>query len=494
MNDLLLSHAGRQLLSRRDFLRWGGTGLGGIALAALLGEQRSLAGDRAPIRPVIDPSQPYAPRPAHFPAKAKRVVMLFCSGALSHVDTFDFKPELVKRHDTPMPGGNGLVTFQGQQGNLIKPLWEFKPRGQSGKMISEMLPNLAELADEMCFIHSMTAKSNTHGPAENQMSTGFTLDGFPGIGSWVTYALGSECRDLPAFVAIPDPRGVPQIGSRHWSSGFLPAVFQGTAFNADKPIPNLDRPPEISEGDDRATRDFLKMLNDQHLARNPDDSDLAARISAYEMAAKMQLAAAEVSGTAGESAATLEAYGINEVNNATKAGFGRNCLLARRLLERGVRFVQLFNGSYAMGEGVGNWDGHKKIHDQYSIHAPILDQPAAALLRDLRQRGLLDDTLFVFVTEFGRMPTFQKGANGRDHNPKGFTVWLAGAGVKRAFSYGATDDFGYQAIEQIATIYDLHATILRVLGLDHERLTFYHNGIERRLTDVHGKVIEPVLA
>jgi len=392
-----------------------------------------------------------------------------------------------------MPGGDGLVTFQGQQGNLIKPLWEFKPRGQSGKMISELVPNLAELADEMCFIHSMTAKSNTHGPAENQMSTGFTLDGFPGIGSWVTYALGSDCRDLPAFVAIPDPRGVPQIGSRHWSSGFLPAVFQGTAFNADKPIPNLERPAEISEGDDRATRDFLKVLNDRHLSKNPGDSNLAARISAYELAAKMQLAAAEVSGTAGESASTLEAYGINDAN-ATKAGFGKNCLLARRLLERGVRFVQLFNGSYAMGEGVGNWDGHKKIQDQYAIHAPILDQPAAALLRDLKERGLLADTLFVFVTEFGRMPTFQKGANGRDHNPKGFTVWMAGAGVKHGFSYGATDDFGYQAVEQVATIYDLHATILRILGLDHERLTFYNNGIERRLTDVHGKVIEPVLA
>jgi hypothetical protein len=493
MNDPLLSHAGRHLLNRRDFLRWGGTGLGGIALATLLGEQRLLAEDRSPIRPVIDPSQPYAPRPPHFPGKAKRVVMLFCSGALSHVDTFDYKPELVKRHDTPMPGSDGLVTFQGQQGNLVKPLWEFKPRGQSGKMISEMLPHLAELADEMCFIHSMTANSNTHGPAENQMSTGFTLDGFPGIGSWVTYALGSECRDLPAFVAIPDPRGVPQIGSRHWSSGFLPASFQGTAFSADKPIANLERPPEISEGDDRATRDFLKLLNDRHLAQNPGDSNLAARISAYELAAKMQLAAAEVSGVGGESATTLEAYAIND-ENKTKAGFGRNCLLARRLLERGVRFVQLFNGSYAMGEGVGNWDGHKKIYDQYSLHAPILDQPAAALLRDLKERGLLADTLFVFVTEFGRMPTFQKGANGRDHNPKGFTVWLAGAGVKRAFSYGATDDFGYRAVEQVTTIYDLHATILRALGLDHERLSFYHNGIERRLTDVHGKVIEEVLA
>ncbi len=487
-----LSHAGRHLLSRRDFLRWGGTGLGGIALATLLAEQRLLAADRSPIRPIIDPSKPYAPRVPHFPAKAKRVVMLFCSGAVSHVDTFDYKPELVKRHDTPMPGSDSLVTFQGAQGNLIKPLWEFKPRGQSGKMVSDLVPHLAELADEMCFIHSMTAKSNTHGPAENQMSTGFTLDGFPGIGAWTTYALGSECTDLPAFVAIPDPRGTPQNGPRHWASAFLPAAFQGTPFNADKPIPNLQRPPSISEGDERATRDFLKILNDRHLAQYPGDSDLAARISAYELAAKMQLAAAEVGDLKKESASMLESYGINDANT-NKAGFGRNCLLARRLLERGVRFVQLFNGSYAMGEGVGNWDGHKKIVDQYAIHGPILDQPAAALLRDLRQRGLLDDTLFVFVTEFGRMPTFQKGANGRDHNPKGFTVWLAGAGVKRAFSYGATDEFGYQAVENVTTIYDLHATILHLLGLDHERLSFYNNGIERRLTDVHGHVIKDVL-
>jgi len=490
MTDPLLSHAGRRMLSRRDFLQLGGTGLSGIALATLLSEQGALGAN--PIRPIIDSAHPYAPRAPHFQPRAKNVVMVFCSGALSHVDTFDYKPELVKRHDTPMPGANGLVTFQGAQGNLIKPLWDFKPRGQSGKMVSDLVPHLAELADEMCFIHSMTAKSNTHGPAENQMSTGFVLDGFPGIGAWTTYALGSECRDLPAFVAIPDPRGVPQIGARHWNSGFLPAAFQGTAFNAEKPIPNLLRPDSISAAADLGTRDFVKIMNERHLARHPGDSDLAARIASYELAAKMQLAAAEVSNLSGESPATLELYGIND-SNQNKAGFGKNCLLARRLVERGVRFVQLFNGSYAMGEGVGNWDGHKKIQDQYNIHGPILDQPVAGLLRDLKGRGLLDDTLVAFVTEFGRMPTFQKGANGRDHNPKGFTVWLAGAGVKHGFSYGATDEWGYQAIENVATIYDLHATILHLLGLDHERLSFYNNGIERRLTDVHGHVIHDVL-
>ena len=472
-------------------MQFAGNGLGGIALATLLAERRALAGPQ-PIRPAIDPARPYAPRAPHFAPRANRVLMVFCSGALSHLDTFDFKPELVRRHDTPL-GNDKLVTFQGENGNLIKPLWPFKPRGECGKMVSDLLPNVAELADDICFIHSMTAKSNTHGPAENQMSTGFTLDGFPAIGCWVTYALGSECDELPAFVAIPDPRGVPQVGPNHWNAAFLPAVFQGTAFNADKPIPNLAQPASIGKPTERATRDFLRFMNDRHLANHPGDGELAARIASYEMAAKMQLAAPEVSELAGESAATLNDYGIND-SNRTKAGFARNCLLARRLLERGVRFVQLFNGAYAMGEGVGNWDGHKKLQEQYSVHAPILDQPLAALFKDLRQRGLLSETLVVFVTEFGRMPTFQKGASGRDHNPHGFTVWLAGAGVKTPFTYGATDEIGHKAVENVATIYDLHATILHLVGLDHQRLSFYHNGIERRLTDVHGRVLGEILA
>ncbi|MDB6003683.1 MAG: hypothetical protein JWR15_670 [Prosthecobacter sp.] len=479
------------LLSRRNFLNQSVSGLGSIALTSLLAQKGLLAND--PIRPLIDPSHPYAPRPPHFEPRAKNVVVIFCSGAMSHVDTFDYKPELVKRHGMPLPGAADLITFQGAQGNLVKPLWEFKPRGQSGKMISDLLPNIAEFADDMCFIHSMTAKSNTHGPAENQMSTGFILDGFPGIGSWVTYALGSECDDMPAFVAIPDPRGVPQIGPRHWNSAFLPAAFQGTAFNASKPIPNLIRPASVSEAADRDTRSFVNLLNKRQAQEHPADSDLAARISSYELAARMQIAASEVGNMSGESKATLDLYGANDANE-TKAGFAKNCLLARRLIERGVRFVQLFNGSYAMGEGVGNWDGHKTIEKQYSTHGPILDQPVAGLLKDLKSRGLLQDTLVAFVTEFGRMPTFQKGANGRDHNPKGFTVWLAGAGVKKGFSYGATDEFGYKAAENVSTIYDLHATILHLLGIDHERLSYYNNGIERRLTDVHGHVLKGVLA
>jgi hypothetical protein len=479
------------LLNRRGFLGRTLTGLSSIGLAHLLAEDRLLAA--GPFRPAIDPAHPYAPRPPHFEPKAKRVLVIFCSGALSHVDTFDYKPELIKRHDTPLPGGAGLVTFQGANGNLVRPIAEFRPRGQSGKMVSDLLPNLAELADEMCFIHSMTAKSNTHGPAESQMGTGFTLDGFPSMGAWVTYALGSENQNLPAFVAIPDPRGVPQNGPRHWNSAFLPASFQGTPFSAQRAIPNLARPAEISAETDRATREYLRRLNDRHLEAHPGDADLSARISSYELAARMQLDAAALSDLSGESPATRALYGADDPN-ANKAGFARNCLLARRLLEKGVRFVQLFNGSYAMGEGVGNWDGHKRIVDQYAVHAPILDQPAAALLKDLKGRGLLKDTLVAFVTEFGRMPTFQKGAHGRDHNPKGFTVWLAGAGVKRGHSHGATDEFGHMAVRDITTVYDLHATMLHLLGLDHERLTFYNNGAERRLTDVHGHVLRPILA
>jgi hypothetical protein len=488
-----LSNAGRWLLNRRDFLRFGGTGLSGIALTALLAEQKLIGADHSPIKPQWSPEHPHAPRPAHFAGKAKNVLVIFCSGACSHLETWDYKPELVKRHGQPMPGLDKLITFQGENGNLTRPLWEFKPRGQSGKMISDLLPNLAGLADDLCFIHSMTAKSNTHGPAENQMGTGYILDGFPSVGSWVSYALGTENQDLPAFVAIPDPRGVPQVGPNHWNSAFLPAVFQGTPFTADKPIANLHTPKSISVSAEKDTRDFLKLLNDRHLAKHPGDGELLARISSYELAAKMQLSAAEVGDFSKESRATLELYGVND-GNKLKAGFARNCLLARRLVERGVRFVQLFNGAYAMGEGVGNWDGHKTLKEQYGVHAPILDQPCAALLKDMKARGLMDSTLVVWVTEFGRMPTFQKGANGRDHNPHGFTVWLTGAGVKRGFSHGATDDFGYKAERNVTTIYDLHATILHLLGLDHERLSYYHNGLERRLTDVHGEVIRDILA
>jgi hypothetical protein len=400
---------------------------------------------------------------------------------------------LIKRHGQPLPGTDKLITFQGENGNLTRSPYEFKQRGKSGKWISELFPTLAEMVDDFCFIHSMTSKASAHGPAELQANTGFVTEGFPSIGAWVSYALGSENQDLPAFVAIPDPRGIPQIGSVNWTNGFLPAVFQGTSFTADKPIPNLKPARSRTPESESATRDFLKLLNEEHLKQNPEDTELSARISAYELAARLQLRAAEVSDLSKETEATHRLYATDDKNPHT-AGMGRNCLLARRLLEKGVRFVQLFNGAYAMGEGVGNWDGHKQLKTDYDRHGPIMDRPVAGLLKDLKSRGLLDDTLVVWSTEFGRMPTFQKGTNGRDHNPKGFSVWFAGAGVKKGFSHGATDEFGHRAVEKVVSTYDFHATLLHLLGLDHERLTFYHNGIERRLTDVHGHVVREILA
>ena len=482
------------LLNRRTCLADAGAGLSAIALASLLHEQRLLGEEQAaPYRPHIDPAAPHA---ARLPPRsaAKRVLIIFCSGALSQLETFDWKPELVKRDGQMMPHADAAVTFQGENGAIAKPLFPFRPRGECGKMTSDLLPHLGALADDWCFLHSVTTKSNTHGPGENCMSTGFTLDGFPSIGSWATYALGTENQDLPAFVAIPDPRGVPQAAVNNWGPGFLPAVFQGTAFNAQRPIANLSPNGNITDHEAAATRRLLQDLNARHLERFPGDTELAARIASYELAARMQLSVPEVTDLSHEPESIVAEYGANDAENQLKAGFARNCLLARRLLERGVRFVQLFNGAYAMGEGVGNWDGHRKLKEQYEIHGPILDQPAAALLRDLKRRGLLDDTLVVFCTEFGRMPMFQKGASGRDHNPLGFTCLFMGAGVKAPFSYGATDELGYKAVDDVVSIHDFHATILHLLGIDHTRLTFYHNGIERRLTDVHGTVIQSVLA
>ncbi len=458
-----------------------------IALAALLASDSARADS-----PRIDPARPYAPRRPHFEAKARNVIVVFCSGALSQVDTFDYKPELIRHHGKPLPGNERLVSFQGPNGNLTQPLWKFRPRGQCGKMISDLVPRIGDLADEICFLHSLTNESNTHGPAENMMNTGFTFDGFPSMGAWVNFALGSENQDLPAFVAIEDPRGNPQAGQNNWASGFLPAAFQGTPFSSTKPIRYLSRPTELSRETDRAARQALRFLDDQNANRFPGDEELAARIASYELAARMQLSVPEAVNLDAEPAHIRKLYGADGPNTH-KTAFARNCILARRLVERGVRFVQLFNGAYASG-GRLNWDGHSQLKEQYDVHGEILDQPVAGLLTDLKQRGLLDRTLVVFATEFGRMPMFQAGTYGRDHNPLGFTCWLAGAGVKGGISYGATDEFGFKAAENVLTPHDFNATILHLLGLDHEELTFYHNGIERRLTNVHGHVIREILA
>ena len=476
-----------RLLNRRAFLGEMGTGLGSIALACLLMESQSGASTTS--------QNPVAPHPPHFPAKAKRVLQIFCPGAVSQMDTFEYKPELQKRHGEAMPGLTGASSFQGGNGNLMRSPWEWQQHGQSGKWVSDLLPNLAGCVDDMCFVHSLTAKSNTHGPAMLQMNTGFVLDGFPSIGAWTTYALGTENQDLPAFVAIPDMRGLPPNGAANWNSGFLPAAYQGTSFNTVTPIANLNPPGGATPQGEKQVRDFIGKLNQEHLSHHPGHSDLAARIAAYELAARMQLSAPEVTNLAGETAATIKAYGADS-SNPLQASYAKNCILSRRLLEKGVRFVQLYCGACASGvDGLLNWDAHKTLKADYERHGMILDQSTAALLHDLKQRGLLKDTLVVWTTEFGRMPTNQVGSAGRDHNPYGFTAWMAGAGVKGGFSYGATDEFGYKATpETVCTIYDFHATILHLLGLDHKRLTYYNNGTQRRLTDVHGEVLTPILA
>lgn len=489
MNLELLTHAGRQLLDRRNFLHHSATALGSISLTSLLSHDGLLAATSTP--PTIDPARPYAPRMSHFSAPAKNVVVIFCAGAVSQLESWDYKPELITWDDKPLPGGPE-VTFQGPAGNLARPQYAFRQRGQTGKWVSDMIPHLAELTDDIAFVHSLTSKSNTHGPAENFLSTGFVLDGFPSLGSWVTYALGSECQDLPSYVAIPDPRGVPQNGANNWGPGFLPAAFQGTTMSSKDPVRHLVA-PGVSADADRAARLLLQKMNERHLATNPGDTKLAARIASYELAARMQLSVPEISDISTEPEHILKLYGADDPKNTDKAAFAKNCILARRLIERGVRFVQLFNGAYASG-GALNWDGHNKLKEQYDIHANILDQPAAALIRDLKQRGLLDQTLVVWCTEFGRMPFFQKGAQGRDHNPDGFTCWMTGAGVKPGVSHGRTDDLGQKAIENIHPLYHFNATILHLLGLDFERLSFEHNGIQRRLTNVEGQVIHEVLA
>lgn len=474
------------MITQRTFLNDLSLGLSNIALLSLLSESNALASNRTTLQKA---------KVAHINPKAKRVLMVFCSGACSHIDTFDYKPDLIKYNGVPMPGAEGLKTFQGEQGNLTRSPWTFKPRGQSGKMISDLIPGIAEHADDMCFIHSLQSKTNTHGPGENFMSTGNILEGYPSVGAWVSWALGSENQNLPAYVAIPDPRGTPQSSVNNWSSGFLPSSHQGTDFNSSNPLRNLFSPSHVNSAADQATKNYLHELNRIHQSKFIGESELEARIKSYSLAARMQLSIPRATDLSNEPRSILKMYGADDSSNKLKSDYAKNCILARKLLEEGVRFVQIFNGAYQTGgEGVSNWDGHKHLFQQYSKHGPVLDQPTAALISDLKSRGLLEDTLVVWCTEFGRMPTFQKGASGRDHNPDGFTAVLMGAGVRAPFSFGSTDSFGYKAIENVVSVYDLHATILAILGLDHEKLTFLHNGFERKLTDVHGHIIHDLLA
>ncbi|MGJ8724801.1 MAG: DUF1501 domain-containing protein [Roseibacillus sp.] len=490
-----ISPQGRQLLNRRNFMRNSGLTLGGLGLAQLLAAEKDVLNftGKPPVRPAIDPDQPYAPRPSHFEPKAKRVLIVYCPGAVSHVDTWDYKPALYKYHGQKPPG-IPEVTFEGPTGNIAKPFWDFKPRGQSGKMTSELLPHLGKHVDDFCFIHSLTTQTSAHPQGENFFNTGFTMEGFPSFGSWATYALGSLNSDLPAFVAINDPRGLARSGKNNFGNGFLPASFQGTDFNAKNPPANLARPLSMTHADDKATAEVLKRLNSNHLELYPGDNDLAARIASYELAGKMQTSVPEMMELESEPASVHAAYGTDS-GTTLKREYAKNCILARRLLEKGVRVVQLFNGSDPSGgNGITNWDSHSEIEKTHAMQAEIMDQPTAALIADLKQRGLMEDTLVVWCTEFGRMPFLQGNGTGRDHNPDSFTCFLAGAGVKKGFSFGESDEFGFKAAVEPKEIYDFNATILHLMGLDHERLSYYHNGLERRLTNVHGHVIKEMLA
>jgi hypothetical protein len=472
---------------RRHFLWHLGGGLGGIALTHLLGADGLLAG------PPTAKGRPDLNGGLHHRAKAKRVVQLFMSGAASQVDTFDYKPALIQRHGQKFDPGGKVELFQSDPGPCMKSPWTWQQYGQCGKYVSSLLPHMATCVDDIAFIHSMVSKSNVHGPATFMQATGFVLPGFPAMGAWVCYGLGSLNENLPAFVVLPDARGFAPNGPANWSAGFLPAAYQGTLVRATAETPIFDLfPPKnaaVTPQSEAEGLALLSQLNRAHQATRECDSRLDARIASYELAARLQLSAPEVLDISGESAATRKLYGLDE---KITEDFGRNCLIARRLLERGVRFVQVWSGA-DNGFPRRNWDSHEDIARDHGNMGRSMDQPAAALLKDLKARGLLDDTIVLWTTEFGRMPCGQ-GLKGRDHNPFTFTSWLAGGGIKGGISYGASDEWSYKAVDRPTYCYDQHATVLHLLGIDHEKLTFRHNGLDRRLTDVHGQVIREILA
>lgn len=470
-------------LSRRELLWRAGGGLGGVALACLLNEETAAAA-------AVAAREPRSATP-HFAPRARRVIQIFLCGGVSHIDTFDYKPELEKFDGKPLSGKGPVDTFFAQPGNLMKSPWEFRRRGRSGLWVSDLLPHLAECADDLTVVRSMVAKSNNHTPAMFQMNSGFVLNGFPSMGSWVSYGLGTANRDLPAFVVLPDPRQLPAGGTINWSAGFLPASYQGVALRPQgDPIPDLFPAEKIDPEEERATRALVSRMDRDLLARSGEDAGIAARIRSFELAARMQLSVPEVNRLEDEPPETRALYGLDD---PLAGGFARNCLLARRLVERGVRFVQLYHGG-AFGSPRVNWDAHEDIQENHGAEAARMDRPVAGLLKDLKRRGLLDDTLVVWCTEFGRTP-FTQGQSkpGRDHHQHAFTCWMAGAGLKGGVTYGESDEVGYAAARDPVTLYDFHATLLHLLGLDHKRLTYYHNGIRRRLTDVHGEVLHPIL-
>lgn len=484
-------------MKRREMLQRSGCGFGMLGLAGLLADegllgQRAIASDSLGARSL----QPLAPQPSHFAARAKQVIWIFVNGGPSQVDTWDYKPALEKwdgktMRDFAPDFSNTTGFFKNAVGNLMKSPFAFTPRGECGKMVSSIFPYLGEHVDKMAFIHSGFTESNNHSPALFAMNTGMARMGFPCVGSWVTYGLGSESRDLPGFVVMSDPkgRGLPKGHAANWSAGYLPGVYQGTHLRpTGEPIDNLRLPSQMTATTQRGQLDLLQQLNQIHREERPAEADLAARIESFELAFRMQTAAPQVLELADEPQSMLDMYGVA---NPKCDHFARQCLMARRLVEKGVRFVQIYSGGM---ENQRSWDGHNDIQGNHQQFADETDQPVAALLSDLAHRGLLDETLVIWCGEFGRLPIAQTGAKpGRDHNPHCFSAWLAGGGAKGGVSYGESDEVGYKASVNRVHLNDLHATILHLLGIDHTRLTYNYSGRDFRLTDVAGEVLTEIV-
>lgn len=469
--------------SRREFLVQAGGGFGALALAWLLAREGHAAQGAAG----APAANPLAPRLPHFEARARSVIFMFMVGGPSHLDLFDPKPDLQKRHGQPLPDSFGKPVSQFTKGDtpLLASTRRFRKHGQSGLEVSDLLPHLATCVDDIALLRSCWCTSIVHAPAMYELHGGRTLMGYPSLGSWVTYGLGSVSENLPAYCVMIQPEGTPEGGAPCWGAGFLPTVYQGTLLRrGSSPILNLRPPAGVSPERQRQTLDLLKRMNEVDL--DPDDGELAARIASYELAFRMQQHAPEAVDLTKESAATKAGYGLDQPHTAD---FGTRCLLARRLVERGVRFVQLYSGG---GPLITQWDAHDDLNPNHEKMCGHVDRPIAALLKDLKQRGLLDTTLVVWASEFGRTPHSQ-GGKGRDHNPYGYTMWMAGGGVKGGQAVGATDELGLNAVRDRISVHDFHATILHLLGLDHERLTFLHNARDERLTDVAGRVVDQIL-
>jgi hypothetical protein len=470
--------------SRREFLWQVGGGFAGLALLDLLSRDGFFAGTAR-----ADGS-PLAPRPPHFAAGAKHAVFLFMNGAPSHVDTFDPKPALAKFHDTPYQGKTPVGSNGRPVGRLMRSPFPFGKHGASGLEISSLFPHTARFADDLCVLRGMYTDTAAHASGCLQMNTGAVQIGKPSLGAWLSYGLGTCNDSLPSFVVMTDPRGGPISGAPNWGAGYMPAAYQGTLFRGSgSPLLDLATPPGVSPAAQRAGLDLLARLNSDHLAHRPGEAELAARIASYELAYRMQTAAADVADLDREPERTRRMYGLDQKRTAD---FGRKCLLARRLLERGVRFVQLYSGG---GHIEDTWDGHNDCIGNHRLHAGETDQPIAALIADLKRTGLWGETLLVWGGEFGRTPTSEGvGKPGRDHNPYGFSMWLAGAGVRGGQAVGGTDELGFNAVGERTHVADLHATVLHLMGIDHERLTFFYQGADQRLTGVRGRVIDKALA